>query len=234
MGNKAPCGPPARRIEKQLIKLAGEALRANCRNPERIGCPGPSAVEAVVGRRLEYPSFDDIVDHIATCAPCFEEYNRQRRRQRLRNAGLLLLSCVGLLALGLLWRHGPAERPYPRESAAKRAPAPVLTATLDYSNWTTERSEQSRPQPKEPPHLTRARLDLTIKLPIGTEDGSFTVQFRTKIDQPVAEATGTATWDGTAEALKIKADLRGVPAGRYTVAIQSRNSSVRRYPVVLE
>jgi hypothetical protein len=82
--------------------------------------------------------------------------------------------------------------------------------------------------------LTRARLDLTIKLPIGTEDGSFTVQFRTKIDQPVAEATGTATWDGTAEALKIKADLRGVPAGRYTVAIQSRNSSVRRYPVVLE
>src|ERR1035438_7692108 len=135
MGNKPSCGFPSRRMEKQLIKMAGEALRANCRNAERIGCPGPAAVGAVVRRRLEYPSFDDIVDHIATCAPCFEEYNRQRRRQRLRNAGLLLLSCVGLLALGLLWRHGPAERPYPRESAAKQSPSPALTATLDYRNW---------------------------------------------------------------------------------------------------
>ena len=180
-------------MEKQLIKMAGEALRANCRNAERIGCPGPAAVGAVVRRRLEYPSFDDIVDHIATCAPCFEEYNRQRRRQRLRNAGLLLLSCVGLLALGLLWRHGPAERPYPRESAAKQSPAPALTATLDYRNWTTERSEQSRPRTTEPPHLTRGRFDLTIMLPIGTEDGSFTVQFRTNNNESVAEVTGTAT-----------------------------------------
>jgi hypothetical protein len=82
--------------------------------------------------------------------------------------------------------------------------------------------------------LLRARLDLTIELPIGTEDGIFTVQFRTSTNESVAEATGTATWDETAEALKIRADLRGVPAGRYTVAIQSRNSSVRLYPVVLE
>ena len=234
MGNKPSCGFPSRRMEKQLIKMAGEALRANCRNAERIGCPGPAAVGAVVRRRLEYPSFDDIVDHIATCAPCFEEYNRQRRRQRLRNAGLLLLSCVGLLALGLLWRHGPAERPYPRESAAKQSPAPALTATLDYRNWTTERSEQSRPRPTEPPHLTRGRFDLTIMLPIGTEDGSFTVQFRNNNNESVAEVTGTATWNGTAEALKIRADLRNVPAGSYTVAIQSRNSSVRLYPLVLE
>jgi len=170
--------------------------------------------------------FDDIVDHIATCAPCFEEYNHQRRRQRLRNAGLLLLSCVGLLALGLLWRHGPAERPYPRESAAKQSPAPALTATLDYRNWTTERSEQSRPRPTEPPHLTRGRFDITIMLPIGTEDGSFTVQFRTNNNESVAEVTGTATWNGTAEALKIRADLRNV---RRAVTPSPFNHGTRQY-----
>src|ERR1035438_8631150 len=101
--------------------------------------------------------------------------------------------------LGLLWRHGPAERPYPRESAAKQSPAPALTATLDYRNWTTERSEQSRPRTTEPPHLTRGRFDLTVMLPIGTEDGSFTVQFLTNNNESVAEVTGTATWNGTAE-----------------------------------
>jgi len=234
MSDKLARDLPPSRVEKRLIKMAGEAIRRHCSNPERIGCPGSGAVGAVVGRRLEFPHFGDVVDHIATCAPCFEEYNRRRQRQRLRNAGLVLLSCVGLLGLGLLWRHGPAERPYPRESAAKRAPAPVLTATLDYRNWTTERSEQSRPRTTEPPHLTRGRFDLTIMLPIGTEDGSFTVQFRTNNNESVAEVTGTATWNGTAEALKIRADLRNVPAGSYTVAIQSPNSSVRLYPLVLE
>jgi hypothetical protein len=71
-------------------------------------------------------------------------------------------------------------------------------------------------------------------LPIGTEDGSFTVQFRTSTNESAAEATGVATWDGTAEVLKIRADLRHVSAGSYTVAIQSRNSSMRLYPLVLE
>jgi len=234
MGDKPTRGLPARRVEKRLIKMVGEAVRGNCPNPERIGCPGPDAVDAVVGRRLEFPRFDDAVDHIATCAPCFAEYNRKRQRSRIRNAGAVILGCAGLLVLGLVWEHGPAKHPYPKEPVAKEASAPALTATLDYRNWTTERSGQSRPRPTEPPHLTRGRFDLTIMLPIGTEDGSFTVQFRNNNNESVAEVTGTATWDGTAEALKIRADLRNVPAGIYTVAIQSRNSSVRLYPLVLE
>jgi len=236
MGDKPTRGLPTRRVEKRLIKMVGEAVSANCPNPERIGCPGPAAVEAVVGRRLEFPRFDDAVDHIATCAPCFAEYNRKRQRSRILRAGAVMLGCAGLLVLGLVWKHGPAKHPYPKEPVAKEASAsaPALTATLDYRNWTTERSEQSRPRTTEPPHLTRGRFDLTIMLPIGTEDGSFTVQFRTNNNESVAEVTGTATWNGTAEALKIRADLRNVPAGSYTVAIQSPNSSVRLYPLVLE
>jgi hypothetical protein len=70
-------------------------------------------------------------------------------------------------------------------------------------------------------------------LPIGTEDGTFEVQFRNN-NESVAEATGTATWDGTDEDLKIRVDLRDVPAGSYAVAIQSQDSSVRFYRVVLE
>ena len=43
-----------------------------------------------------------------------------------------------------------------------------------------------------------------------------------------------ATWDGTAEVLKIRTDLRNIATGAYTVAIRSANSSLRLYPVVLE
>jgi hypothetical protein len=136
--------------------------------------------------------------------------------------------------LALFWNRGLLKQHRANEPIAKEAPTPVIAAMLDYTNWTAERSEQSRPRPAETPHLTRARLDLTIKLPIGTEDGIYTVQFRSKSDEPVAEAVGTAAWNGTAEALKISTDLRNVPAGAYSVTIRAANSSLRQYAVVLE
>jgi hypothetical protein len=146
----------------------------------------------------------------------------------------VVLGCAALLVLAFFWKYGPAKQPHPQEPIAKEASAPALAATIDYRNWTAERSEQSRSRPAETPHLNRARLDLTIRLPIGTEDGVYTVQFRLKNDEPVAEAVGSATWDGTAEVLKIMIDLRNLSAGTYTVAVRSANASLRLYPVILE
>ena len=234
MGDKHTRGLPAGRTEKRLVKMAGDAVAGDCPNPERIGCPSSDAVEAVVGRCLAFPDFDNVVDHIANCAPCFEEYNRRRLRRRLRNVGAVVVGCACLLILGLFWKYGPVKQPRPKEAVTKQAPAAVLTATLDYRNWTPERSRQSQPRPAETPHLARTVLDLTINLPIGTEDAVYTVQFRSDNDKPVAEAVGSATWDGTAEVLKIRADLRNVPAGAYRIAIRSAGSSVRLYPVILE
>lgn len=234
MGDKYEWGLSARRAEGRLVKMAGEAARRDFPNPERIDCPNSDAVDAVVVRRLSFPEFDNVIDHIATCAPCFEEYNRRRYRYRLRNAGAVVMACAGLLILGLFWKHGPAKQPAPKEAVAREAPTPVLAATLDYTKWTTQRSGQSRSGTVETPRLTRARLDLSIKLPIGTEDGLYTVQFRSNGNGSAAETTGSATWNGTSEVLKVTTDLRTVPPGSYTIAILSANSSVRHYPVFLE
>ena len=93
MADECTRGLPTHRTEKRLVRMAGEAAMRDCPNPERIGCPNSAAVDAVVGRHLSYPDFDNLVDHIATCAPCFEEYNRQRRHYRLRRTGAIVLGC---------------------------------------------------------------------------------------------------------------------------------------------
>ena len=120
MGDKHTRGLPSRRTEKRLVKMASEAVREDCPNPERIGCPSSSAVEAVVGRRLAFPDFDNVVDHIATCAPCFEEYNRQRQRYRLRNAGAVVLGCAALLVLGILLEIRPGKTTTPQGARCQR------------------------------------------------------------------------------------------------------------------
>lgn len=223
---------PARRTEKRLVKMAGEAARNDCPNPERIGCPNSDAVQAIARRRLSFPDFDNLVDHVATCAPCYLEYTRGRLLHRLRNTGAAVLLGAAVLILGLVWRRSTPDLPPP--PAAKETPRQIVAATLDFSNSTTERS--NRPQNRSPdsPRLTRGWLDLIIKLPIGTEDGDYTVEFRSSNDEVVAQAVGGAAWDGTAEVLKIRTDLTAVRPGVYTVAVRSASSSRRLYTVILE
>ena len=92
---------------------------------------------------------------------------------------------------------------------------------------------QRKPEP-ETPHLKRAVLKLTIKLPIGTEDGAYSVQIWTGDDQPVAKATGEAVWDGSAETLIAPIDLRSLAPGEYTLAIRNARWSWSTYRVFLD
>lgn len=234
MGDRRTRGLPAQHTERRLVKLATDAAMKDSTNPERIDCPGPEAVDAVVRRHHSFPDFDNIVDHIATCAPCFKEYSGVQSRRRVRRNGLLALACAAVIAVGVFWANLLTTKPRPEINVSKESPPAPILATLDYTAWTAVRSGNSQHRTGPAPKLTRGRLDLAIRLPIGTEDGRYTVEFRSGRDEPVLQITGTATWDGTAEVLKVSADLHSVPPGAYTLMIRSRDSSARSYPVIVE
>jgi hypothetical protein len=143
-----------------------------------------------------------------------------------------LICFAGVVAIGSAWHFGRMPQKQP---VARRAPDPVLTATLDFSNRTVERSDevQRRPEPKTP-HLKRAMLKLTVRLPIGTEDGAYSVEFWTGNDQPIAKATGNAVWDGSAETLISTIDLRKLAPGEYTLAIRNARWLWSTYKVLLD
>ena len=219
--------------ERRLIRVATEAIKTDFPNPERLGCPESTALGAIARRHLTGPDIEDAIDHIATCAPCLDEYNRHRRRHLLLRRGRFALICfAGVVAIGSAWHFGRMPQKQP---VARQAPDPVLTATLDFSNRTVERSDevQRRPEP-ETPHLKRAVLKLTVRLPIGTEDGAYSVEFWTGNDQPVAKATGNAVWDGSAETLISTIDLRKLAPGEYTLAIRNARWLWSTYKVLLD
>src|SRR5215471_18510361 len=142
-----------RRDEQRLLKIATDSLKSNFPNPERHGCPGSEVLQAIALRRLEFPEADDIVDHIATCSPCFLEYSAHRRRYRLRLLGGTALLCVAALLLTtFVWRFAMPIRSR-NETVARQSPT-ALKTVLDFRNRTVERSD--RPQtPNEAlaPHL---------------------------------------------------------------------------------
>jgi hypothetical protein len=223
------------RDESRLLRAAIQVVHSDFPNPDRLGCPGRDALKAIERHRLSFPEAEDIVDHIATCAACFDEYTSNRRRHRLRVVRAVLACSVSLvLAIAVWWRVNPALFSV-RKPPAVRSANPTLTVTLDLRNRTVERSGQSHlPEGVEIPHLRRGLLALTITLPMGVEDGVYSVQVRDRLDQAVADAVGVAKWDGSAEILTTTVNLSGLRGGDYLLAIGSKSSSWRKYPVRLE
>ena len=225
-----------RRDEIDLLTAARETLPSDFPNPERINCPEASTLEAVAARRLSAPDIDDLIDHIATCSPCFTAYNEYRnaycsRRNRRRYGALAVFLAVVIVA-GYFGRKTFWPTPRSPEQIAEVAP---LTAVLDFHNRTSERSAETSSQgPEDTPHLRGTLLNVQIRLPLGSEDGQYSLQFRDSAGGTRAQTTGTAKFDGTNETLSARIDLRTVEPGRYTLAIRQGTSSWRQYSVFVD
>jgi len=235
MEEQLPYRNLSRGEERRLIQRAADAVMSDFPNPERLGCPESTALIAIAQGRLSSPESEDIIDHIATCSPCFLEYRQHRRRHRMRViAKMALASAAGLILIAVLWRFGPAYVGHRQPPMAKEMVITPLSATLDFRNRTVARSESAEPYNQDVPHLTRVLVNLAIKLPVGVEDGLYQVELRTRSNKTVLSSAGTASWHEGAETLTTTLDCRRVTPGEYTFAIRKGTSAWRLYPVIFD
>jgi hypothetical protein len=237
MNRHQPGNELSRADEKHLIRIATNAIETDFQNPDRLGCPEATSIRAIVRRDLSMRDAEDIIDHVATCAPCFREYTRQRRKYFLRRRGGIALACVvGVIAAAFGWHYRPTSPAPEKQTIAKQSPEPTLTTILDFQNRTVQRSaEPQQPTPPAAPHLKRALLNLVIKLPIGVEDGIYTVQLLAGKERTVIDTTGSLAWDGSAETLITTVDLRRLAPGQYTLVVVAKDGSWwHTYAVLLD
>jgi hypothetical protein len=234
---KKPTEPKfGRRNETDLLRVATEALPSDFPNPERLSCPEASTLQAIAGRRLLLPDVNDVVDHIATCSPCFTAYSVYRKEHRSRSYRRRYATTVIVLTVAIAtWYLGRKALSPTQRSPQQISEVAPLTAVLNFRNSTTERSDQTTlPRPQEAPHLRRSLLNLEIKLPLGTEDGSYAIQFRNNAGGITAQSTGIAKWDGVTETLSAQIDLRTIEPGQYTLAVRKGAVSWRQYSVFVD
>ena len=215
-----------RRDEERLIKIASESLSFDFANPERLECPGSAALKALARRRLSNLKTDELVDHVATCAPCFAEYSRYRDERR-RQSIVELISVFVLVAIcvGLFVRFARFAIPFIRPNIATEARTRVVTLDLRDSSPARSAADQTPPAPKR---LTRGDLELSIHLPIGTDDGTYSIELKSLDGASVVSATGVAHWDGVSEVLLVRFDLRKVRSGEYNLLIRKHQDPSQR------
>jgi len=213
----------------RVLRGLQEAVRREFPNPERVGCPGSDVIEALARRRL--PHTHPAAEHIIHCSPCYGEFlafRQQIRRGRLVRitaiAAGFLLAAVGATYFALHRSQGEKQ---PVEEAA-------TSVTLDLRPYSENRGAgpDSGKSPG-PLHLPRKRIHLTLQLPVGADEGQYTMHIKNDLQEVVVEKQVSASLQNHIVTGISDLDLRQFPPGHYLLALRTGQDGWHTYPLLL-
>jgi hypothetical protein len=246
---KSPTSTPEglpRQRERELIAAAARVFRTGFPNSGRSGCPTQEALQSVSRKTRGSVESDAVLEHLTCCSPCFAEYERLLRSDRLsKNLKILALCASLLITVGLaVWfysfRGEPGLRPpepviVQKEPPPQAPPTPFEVALVDLRNRSPVRGEQGPPPDGTVvASLPTRRLDLSVYLPIGSEAGRYEIQIVREAETPLVALNGSATLKDHNVVLRLRADLTGLDPGRYLLAVRKGNFRWTYYPIALK
>jgi hypothetical protein len=225
----------SRRQERTLLREAAEAARSEFDILERAGCPPSETLSLLAKRNSSLTESPDLIDHIATCSPCFVEYSRQRTAHNRRVWTSTLLACAAALVVLLLAliRLLPGTRALPEKSEFAGG-AQAVEQILDLRKRGVSRGDEGGQPGQEVPRLRRAKLDLSIYLPVGSEEGPYDIALINASGQPVTTLSGQARLENFVEVLLARLDLTKVSPGSYELRLRRTQGQWNSYSILVE
>jgi hypothetical protein len=147
-------------------------------------------------------------------APDTQEATRQRYR---RLAPAAAVAAVVAIVAGV-WLH--------QQSSHKSR-----DLTIDLSHWVRPRGAEQQPN-EQPVQLERARLNLTIRLPIGEEPGQYQVALR-RGESTVVQGRSPGNLESQITTLHLQFDCSSLRSGAYVLAIRQDERAWEEYPALV-
>jgi len=242
--------------EREMRGTLRDIFATDFPNPERRGCPEnvEAKLKALAWRR-EFPEAQQLISHLGSCSPCYQEHEEFVRQHRSRQR-LYRLAAVAVLVVGVgFWisfklmraprstipvpppivKTPPPERPPARTTdppeLEKQKPPAVQVALLDLRKRGIARggtNEELRDL-----NLPKGRLKLSIYLPFGSEVGQYDVRISGRNKQ-VVTAKGVAVRRNHIAVLNVEVDTGTFEAGTYSLAIREVGWDWYRFQVNLK
>jgi hypothetical protein len=235
MEMNAPHARFSRRQERNLLHVAADVARSEFDSPERIGCPAPGTLNLLARRASSLAESPDLIDHIATCSPCFVEYSAYRATYKRRVR--IYSSLASAAALVVLWlaviRLFPGGQTSLSQNEIARGGAP-LARILDLRASSVPRGDTPVPKAAATPRLPRANLELLIYLPVGSEEGVYEIVLVNASGQSALTSSGEGKLQNFVEVVPARLDLSGLTAGPYELRLRLAQGPWNSYPIMLE
>lgn len=214
----------SRTDEHRLERALKAAALENHPNPNRTGCPSDKEVLRLLAALKLRPS-DPAVQHVAECSPCLAEvlkYRENFKRKRALTA-VSVTATIVLIFAAVLWivRSGNSQA--------------VQIATIDLRPFTISRGADSTAAPNQQTLLlSRSKLQLTILLPVGAQEGSYEFKLLNDSLQMVRSGTGHASLRMHVTTISTELDTTGLAPGRYSLWLRQPGRDWRSYDLGLQ
>jgi hypothetical protein len=234
MEMKDPDSKFSRHQEQSLLRTARQVARSGFDNPKRIGCPGTHTLDQLARRRSSAADSPDLIDHIATCSPCFIEYSHCRTAHKRRIALWSSLASAALLLLCfLLVRAHTGQGSVPKQEVARESEPFQRVLDLRFSG--IPRGDAPAAESGQLSRLPRRKLSISIYLPTGSESGIYEIAFVNASGRSVFTSSAEAKLENHIEVLPTTADLSRTKAGQYELRIRrSQAAQWNSYRVIVE
>jgi hypothetical protein len=218
----------SKKQERHLFRLGRRLMLNRHPNPQRIGCPLKAELKDTAVNRTLLPQskIDSVIDHITICSPCFREFSRYRQNARLRKRLPLLVVAGAVLAAAALtgaYITGTRHQRQP-QIIAPVPPAPLVpqALVLDLRSQAPLRGDEPQVQlPTRPGlRLPRVPAELSVYLPVGSDEGIYILQITSMDKQPLLTIEGKAMMQNDIIVLHIQIDLHQLNEGDYFFALR--------------
>jgi hypothetical protein len=229
--------------EQRLGDSLRKAFISSNPNPDRKGCPDPKLMrDLAFHKKIGNPQvFEQVTAHMAECSACVrdalsyaEEYKeRGRRHRKARLAMAIAAAAVISVALLAIWRMQPKQ-----EMVAKSPDVPIQSSAnpvvADAGNHENKQPEIAQFKPvvieipsrwrgtansENPITLPRARLQLEVRLPIGSSDGKYALRIVDKSGKVQKMMEKTARTVNGITSLKFPLNTSNLSHGDYKLSI---------------
>jgi hypothetical protein len=226
--------------EEEFLGAAREYIKAAYPNPHRKGCPGRDRLR-ILARRKQTPLNEEL-NHIATCSPCFVEYH-EIRKTRERGRALLFRTAAAAAATAAVFsgifflRHHPTTVAHMPAHSVETAEGTRQKRTIDLRPYEKVRGERQNTQLRSagPVIFQRSNLDLTIQLPIGSEEGRYVIDLINSSGVLQFEVLGDAVIKDYITTAQVVFDLRNLLPGQFTLTIRrTTRFAATSYPVEIK
>lgn len=209
----------------EFLQFADSYLREAFPNPARTDCPADEELRKLA----EDPKQGDLslTQHISFCSPCYVRYAELLKEQKDRMR-------AGFFARARrYWKSRPARLVWAVSGAivlvvcagiflllSRGSPKATYAAfTIDLSDASRLRGADREP-PKVELHVPQELLDLTIHLPVGSEEGAYQIALQFGKNVLWSQVTQAQLIDHVMT-LKTQADLRRFAEGSYEISVES-------------
>ncbi len=236
--------------EEELLALARSHLSEAFPNPKRTGCPPDDALRLLAIRPLH--AGESVGEHLTCCSPCFNAYMAHLAQARAeirrttwirRSAAVLGVAAILVIAAYLfITKHWPAPIVAPRTPAPiiapgrpdqARAAAMYVPVLVDLSTASPTRGSKQGTARSVPQIIPAgAPLDLTLRLPLGSEERLYLITLKSGRHIVWSESTQARRENGDT-VLRVRADFRDLPAGSYNLQVASTGRSLS-LPVLIK